>query len=88
MVSDHQVRYLMKLKESGETLKLSSLKSGMSEKTARKYLRSDLPPEYEQFKSRKYQVVAAGSGDPVCKPPSGFPQVPGTQCFAANSLGV
>ena len=49
---------------------------------------ADLPPEYEQFKSRKYQVVAAGSGDPVCKPPSGFPQVPGTQCFAANSLGV
>jgi|GEM_PF-6644839 len=49
---------------------------------------SDLPPEFEQFKSRKYQVIAVGSGDPVCKPRSGFPQVPGTECFAANSLGV
>ena len=48
MVSDHQVRYLMKLKESGETLKLSSLKSGMSEKTARKYLRSGKLPTESQ----------------------------------------
>ena len=46
MVSDQQVRYLMKLKQQGKTLKQASLKSGMSEKTARKYLRiSKLPSE-------------------------------------------
>ena len=48
MVSDHQVRYLMKLKQSGESLKLSSLKTGMSEKTARKYLRSGKLPSQSQ----------------------------------------
>lgn len=48
MVSDHQVRYLMKLKQSGKSLKLSSLKSGMSEKTARKYLRSGKLPSQSQ----------------------------------------
>ena len=48
MVSDHQVRYLMKLKQSGESLKLSSLKSGMSEKTARKYLRGGKLPSQSQ----------------------------------------
>lgn len=46
MVSDKQVRYLMKQKGTGASLKLSSLKSGMSEKTARKYIRSGkLPSE-------------------------------------------
>ena len=46
MVSDQQVRYLMKLKQKGKTLKQASLKSGMSEKTSRKYLRiSKLPSE-------------------------------------------
>ena len=49
MVSDQQVRYLMKLKQKGKTLKLSSLKSGMSEKTARKYLKiGKLPKECSQ----------------------------------------
>ena len=48
MVSDHQVRYLMKLKQSGKSLKLSSLKSGMSEKTARKYLVSGKLPSQNQ----------------------------------------
>jgi predicted site-specific integrase-resolvase len=48
MVSDHQVRYLMKFKQSGKSLKLSSLKSGMSEKTARKYLRSGKLPSQSQ----------------------------------------
>jgi len=48
MVSDHQVRYLMKLKQSGESLKLLSLKSGMSEKTARKYLRGGKLPSQSQ----------------------------------------
>ncbi|MCH8157782.1 MAG: IS21 family transposase [Nitrospinae bacterium] len=38
----------MKLKQSGESLKLSSLKSGMSEKTARKYLRSGKLPSQSQ----------------------------------------
>ena len=46
MVRDNQVRYLMKLKQGGKTLKLSSLKSGVSEKTARQYLQSGkLPSE-------------------------------------------
>lgn len=48
MVSDNQVRYLMKLKQSGESLKLLSLKSGMSDKTARKYLRSGKLPSQSQ----------------------------------------
>jgi hypothetical protein len=39
MVTDQQVRRLMKLKKKGKTLWLAAAKAGMDEKTARKYLR-------------------------------------------------
>jgi hypothetical protein len=37
MVTDQQVRKLMKLIQSEETLSIAAAKSGMDEKTARKY---------------------------------------------------
>ena len=46
MVTDHQVRKLMKLMSAGEPLAQAALKSGMSENTARKYRRAgELPSE-------------------------------------------
>lgn len=46
MVSDHQVRKLKKMLSKRKTLKESALKSGMDEKTARKYRRTgELPAE-------------------------------------------
>ena len=46
MVSDHQVRKLKKMLSNNRTLRESALKSGMDEKTARKYRRSgELPSE-------------------------------------------
>lgn len=49
MVTDKQVRCLMKLIQSESTLSLSASKSGMDEKTARKYRRlGRLPSELKQ----------------------------------------
>jgi len=49
MVTDKQVRYLMKLIQSEATLSLAARKSGMDEKTARKYRRmGKLPSELKQ----------------------------------------
>ncbi len=46
MVTDQQVRKLMKHVKNGDTLSLAAAKAGMSEQTARKYLRSGkLPSE-------------------------------------------
>ena len=44
MVTDNQVRMLMKLVNREKLLKTATAKAGMSEKTARKYLKScELP---------------------------------------------
>lgn len=46
MVTDQQVRKLMKLKQTEQSLSIAAAKSGMDEKTARKYLRANkLPSE-------------------------------------------
>ena len=46
MVTDNQVRMLMKLVNQEKLLKTAAAKAGMSEKTARKYLRSgELPSQ-------------------------------------------
>src|ERR1039457_4035721 len=47
MVTDHQVRKLMKLIREGKTLSQASVKSGMSDPTARKYWASGLPSEIQ-----------------------------------------
>lgn len=44
MVTDHQVRRLMKLIAGGEPLTTAALKAGMSENTARKYREAAAPP--------------------------------------------
>ncbi len=48
MVTDQQVRKLMKLIQSEETLALAAAKAGMDEKTARKYRRSGQLPSQGQ----------------------------------------
>jgi len=49
MVTDQQVKRLMRLVNMEKTLSLSAAKAGMSEKTARKYLRAQrLPSELER----------------------------------------
>ena len=46
MVTDKQVRRLTEMAETGKTIKIASLKTGMDEKTARKYLKTGkLPSE-------------------------------------------
>ena len=44
MVTDNQVRLLMKVINKEETLKTAAAKAGMSEKTAGKYRRSGTVP--------------------------------------------
>lgn len=44
MVTDQQVRKLMKLIQSEESLALAAAQAGMDEKTARKYRRSGQLP--------------------------------------------
>ena len=54
MVTDQQVRKLMKLIQSEETLTIAAAKSGMDEKTARKYRRmGQLPSQSQQVHSWK-----------------------------------
>jgi Zn-dependent M32 family carboxypeptidase len=57
MVTDKQVRRLMKMVETGESLQLLALKTGMDEKTARKYKRAKrLPSQIKkehQWRTRK-----------------------------------
>ena len=54
MVTDQQVRKLMKLIQSEETLTIAAAKSGMDEKTARKYRRlGRLPSQCQQAYSWK-----------------------------------
>lgn len=49
MVTDQQVRRLMKLNQQEKSLSVAAAKSGMSEKTARKYLRhQSLPSQMKQ----------------------------------------
>jgi len=57
MVTDQQVRKLMKLIQSEETLALAAAKAGMDEKTARKYRRSgQLPSQCRQAHTWKTRV--------------------------------
>ena len=50
MVTDRQVRRLMQLMETGEKLMVAALKTGMDEKTARKYIRTGkLPSEVKEL---------------------------------------
>ncbi len=50
MVTDRQVRRLMQLMETGEKLMVAALKTGMDEKTARKYIRAGkLPSEVKEL---------------------------------------
>jgi hypothetical protein len=57
MVTDQQVRKLMKLIQSEETLALAAAKAGMYEKTARKYRRSgQLPSQCQQAHTWKTRV--------------------------------
>jgi predicted site-specific integrase-resolvase len=57
MVSDQQVRKLMKLIQSEETLALAAAKAGMDEKTARKYRRlGKLPSQCQQAHTWKTRV--------------------------------
>jgi len=44
MVTDKQIRRLMQMVETGKTIKIASLKTGMDEKTARKYLKAGKLP--------------------------------------------
>ena len=44
MVTDRQVRRLMKLRQSEKTLATAASKAGMDERTARKYLQSGILP--------------------------------------------
>ncbi len=57
MVTDKQVRTLMKLKKTGKTQYLAASKAGMNEKTARKYLcKNKLPSQLKKdhtWKTRK-----------------------------------
>ena len=54
MVTNQQVRKLMKLIQSEETLTIAAAKSGMDEKTARKYRRlGQLPSQCQQAHSWK-----------------------------------
>jgi hypothetical protein len=48
MVSDHQVRRLWKLMETGTNLRQAALRTGMDEKTARKYGKAGLVPSQSQ----------------------------------------
>ena len=48
MVTDEQVRILMKLINQEKTLKVAAAKAGMSEKTARKYRQSGKLPSQVQ----------------------------------------
>ena len=57
MVTDQQVRKLMKLIQSEETLALAAAKAGMDEKTARKYRRSgQLPSQCQPAHTWKTRV--------------------------------
>ena len=57
MVTDQQVRKLMKLIQSEETLAVAAAKAGMDEKTARKYRRSgQLPSQCRQAHTWKTRV--------------------------------
>ena len=66
MVTDQQVRRLMKLKQKGKTLSLAAAKAGMDEKTARKYLRlGKLPSEVRitsQWRTRFGSVLGSVGG--------------------------
>lgn len=54
MVTDYQVRILMKLINQSKTLKTAAAKAGMSEKTARKYRRLDkLPSQCKAIHERR-----------------------------------
>jgi len=57
MVTDNQVRRLLRLKQTEKSLTIAASKAGMDEKTARKYLRSGkLPSEVKpdhQWRTRK-----------------------------------
>ena len=44
MVTDHQVRKLMRLIARGEPLETAAVKAGMCENTARKYRQAGAPP--------------------------------------------
>jgi transposase len=44
LITDHQYRRLLKLKQKEKSVSIAALKAGMSEKTARKYLKQDQLP--------------------------------------------
>ncbi|PIE01036.1 MAG: hypothetical protein CSA81_12950 [Acidobacteria bacterium] len=49
MITDHQYRRLIKLKQTENHLALAASKAGMCEKTARKYLTSRILGHPQQF---------------------------------------
>ena len=57
MVTDQQVRRLMKLNQNEDRLSVAAAKSGMSENTARRYLGlGKLPSQCKQFSKIRGQV--------------------------------
>ena len=56
MVTDQQVRRLRKFYQSTGRLVVAAAKAGMSEKTARKYLRSEQLPSEQGVKPRRYRT--------------------------------
>ncbi len=57
MITDNQVRKLMKHLQGEETLEMAAAKSGMDEKTARKYLKSGkLPSEIKAERTRRWRT--------------------------------
>ena len=55
MVTDQQVKKLLQFRKKGNSISLSALKSGMTEKTARKYIQTGLLyPAYDVDASAGY----------------------------------
>ena len=64
MVTDKQVRKLMKLINQEKTLETAAAKAGMSEKTARKYRRSGrLPSQCKVLHTWRTRVIVKGQWD-------------------------
>ena len=64
MITDQQYWRLLMSVKTGKTVALSALKSGMSEKTARKYLKSQILPS-EQKKARGGHKLHPSSSLPI-----------------------
>lgn len=59
MVKDNQVRRLFQLKDEEKSISIAAMKSGMSENTARKYIRSGkIPSQMSEWPIRNPQFLA------------------------------